>query len=105
MGALGFDTVVLPPPSLTRRRDPNANEETHYDAIRVGSIVMRQGPMERESSLLFGVASRLAKGWPSIRCDPRCLRYGGAVEARDGRESYATTDTPNRCLRFLKLRM
>jgi hypothetical protein len=43
----------------------------------------------------------LLEGWPSIRCDPRCLRCGGAVEARDvrrGRESYATTDTTNRCL-------
>jgi hypothetical protein len=46
IGALGFDTVALPPTALTRRRDPNANEETHYDDIRVGSIAMRQGPKE-----------------------------------------------------------
>jgi hypothetical protein len=39
-----------------------ANEETwliHYDDTRVGSSVMRQGPMEPESSLLFSFASRL----------------------------------------------
>jgi hypothetical protein len=33
-------------PALTRRRDPDANQETwliHYDDIRVGSIAMRAG--------------------------------------------------------------
>jgi len=50
MGALGFDTVVLPPPSLTRPRDPNANEETHYDAIRVGSIVTRHPQGDRPTA-------------------------------------------------------
>lgn len=35
------DTVALPPPTHTRRRDPNGNEETHYDDIRVSSAAYR----------------------------------------------------------------
>jgi hypothetical protein len=53
-------------PILTRGRDPDANQELiRYDDIRFGSIAMRQGPMEPDSSLLFGVASRLRAGSPS----------------------------------------
>jgi hypothetical protein len=46
-----------------RRRDPDANQETWliYD-IRVDSIAKRQGPMELESSVVFGVAPRLPAG-------------------------------------------
>ena len=69
--------------TLTRcRGDPDADQETyliHYDDIRVGSIVMRQGSTEPESSLLFGVASRLPEDRQVIRCGPRCLRYPVAV--------------------------
>jgi hypothetical protein len=39
-------------PALTRRRDPDANQETwliHYDDIRVGSIAMRTGaPIDKD---------------------------------------------------------
>jgi hypothetical protein len=39
-------------PALTRRRDPDANQETwliHYDDIRVGSIAMRTGvPVDKD---------------------------------------------------------
>lgn len=82
--ALGCDTVALPPPTLTRRRDPNGMKRPIYDDIRVSSIVMRQGPMKPGSPLLFGVASRLAEGRPSIRCVPRCLRYRGTVDFAPG---------------------
>jgi hypothetical protein len=67
-------------PILTRLRDSDANQELiHYDDIRVGGIPMRQGPMESESSLLFGVASRLPAGSPSLRCGSRRLRCAAAV--------------------------
>jgi hypothetical protein len=65
--------IAPPPPTLTRRRDPDANQEIwliHYDDIRVGSIVKRQGTMELESSLLFGVASRLPAGSASHSMRP-----------------------------------
>ena len=39
-------------PALTRRRDPDANQETwliHYDDIRVGNIAMRTGvPIDKD---------------------------------------------------------
>ena len=39
-------------PALTRRRDPDANQEIwliHYDDIRVGSIAMRAGvPVDKD---------------------------------------------------------
>jgi len=51
---------------LTRSPRSRVNQELiHYDDIRVGSTAMRQGPMEPESSLLFGFASRLPAGSPS----------------------------------------
>ena len=59
---------------------PDANEETsliHYDDIRVGSIVMRQGPMEPEGSLLFDVASRLPRGSPSHLMPPAASIHCG----------------------------
>ncbi|SRR5713226_6695575 len=67
------EEIAPPPPILTRRRDPDANQETwliRYDDIRVGSIVKRQGPMELESSLLFGVASLLPAGTASHAMRP-----------------------------------
>jgi hypothetical protein len=79
-------------PALTRRRDPDANQETwliHYDDIRVGSIAMRAGvPTDKdqwglECWLLSRVGSRPAcqRDRQNVRCGPRHLRYGLAVAA------------------------
>jgi hypothetical protein len=76
-------------PVLTRRRDPDANQETwliHYDDIRVGSISQRAGvPADKDQwgwSVGFYPASdrgpRASATAKSFDPAPRHLRYGMA---------------------------
>jgi hypothetical protein len=78
---------------------PRPRQETwliHCDDIRVGSIVKWQGPMELESSLLFGVASRLPAGSASHSMRPALLSEGGsrAFESRRVRHFGIKLRTP-----------